>query len=48
MLEGAIMISVDDREEMRVHALAALKEEREVQASSSWGLQMKTVNWIVM
>jgi len=48
MLEGAVVVSTHDQEEMRLHALAALKEERAVQASSSWDLQMKTVNWIVM
>lgn len=31
---------------MRKQALAAYQEERTVQASASWRLQMKTVSWI--
>jgi len=41
-------VNKETTELMRKHALAALKEERSVQASSSWVLQMKTVSWIVM
>lgn len=47
LLKGGV-VNKATTELMRKHALAALKEERSVQASSSWALQMKTVSWIVM
>ena len=46
LLETA-SVSVEHTELMRKQAFAAYQEERTVQASSSWKLQMKTVSWII-
>lgn len=46
LLAGA-SVTVEHRELMRKQALAAYQEERTVQASASWRLQMETVSWII-
>jgi len=46
MLSG-FSVSAEQKEMMRIQALAAYKEEVAVQGSASWSLQMNTISWIV-